>query len=279
MSKEFFEKLSENNPYLENYRTFEKELENNSDRGTVLICTSILDAQLEKLLKSFLISNKKIDEELFKPTQALGNSSAKINMSYYLGLITKTEKNNLNSIRKIRNIFAHQINQLSFDDPRILGLCNNLIIPKNSYFPSNIPSPKKNSTSLPKVDLNPIKKDTEAKDRFIYTFQYLYTLLNFKTNIQPKKKLEEETKIYTVSEQIDTMKKKLSELLNEIEQNKQKYKELKEKHAQLSKEDTSEEKTEMENKDDYDSINYEGYRHLISMAEYSHTVLKNSEID
>lgn len=185
----------------------------------------------------------------------------------------------MNSIRKIRNIFAHQINQLSFNDPRILGLCNNLIIPKNSYFPSNIPSPKKDSTSLPKVDLNPIKKDTEAKDRFIYTFQYLYALLGFKTDTQPKKKLEEETKIYTVSEQTDIMKNKLSELLKEIEQNKQKYKELKEKNARLSKEDTSEEKIEMENEDDYDSFNYEGYRHLISMNEYIHTVLKNSEID
>lgn len=279
MSKEFLEKLSENSPNLDAYRIFKKELENNSDRGTVLICTSILDAQLEKLLKSFLISNKKIDKELFNPTQALGNSSAKINMSYYLGLITETEKNNLNSIRKIRNIFAHQINELSFDDPRILGLCNNLIIPKNSYFPSNIPSPKKNSTSLPKVDLNPIKKDTEAKDRFIYTFQYLFTLLGFKTNSQPKKKLEEETKIYTVSEQTDITKKKISELLNQIEQNEQKYKELKEKNARLSKEDTSEDKTEMENKDDYNSFNYEGYRYLISMKEYIHTVLKNSEID
>lgn len=279
MSKEFFETLSENNPDLDAYYTFKKEIENNSDRGTVLICTSILDAQLEKLLKSFLISHKKIDNELFNSTQALGNSSAKINMSYYLGLITETEKNNLNSIRKIRNIFAHQINQLSFNDPRILGLCNNLIIPKNSYLPPNIPSLEKDSTSLPKVDLNPIKKDTEAKDRFIYTFQYLNTLLGFKTNIQIKKKLEEETKIYTAREQIDTAKKILSELLKEIEQNKQEYKELKEKNARLSKEDTSEEKSEMENKDDYDSFNYEGYRHLISMNEYIHTVLKDSEID
>lgn len=264
MSKDLFQKLSTNNPDLEAYRAFEKEIENNSDRGIVLICSSILDAQLEKLLKSFLISNKKIDKDLFSSTQALGNSSAKINMSYYLGLITETEKNNLNSIRKIRNIFAHQVNQLSFNDNRIIGLCNNLTIPKNSYLPTEITLLKKDSSSLPKVELNPIKKDTKTKNKFIYTFQYLNTLLIFKTNIHPKKTLEEEKKVYTIIEQFDITNRKINEYIKKIEQKEREIKELK-KEQKIK---------------DYDSFNkYEEYKKLLSINKYIHTILKNSEID
>lgn len=48
-----FERFTKNNEYLIAFQEFEKELENSSDRGMVLVCGSIIDRLLHDLLKSF----------------------------------------------------------------------------------------------------------------------------------------------------------------------------------------------------------------------------------
>lgn len=116
----------------------EEEINVKSDRALIITIAAILDMQLENLLKNFMIADSKRDEKLFNNNSPMSNFSAKISVCYYLGLISKYDYNILEKIRKIRNIFAHEIEIKKMDDSQaIKDLCNNLNIPKDMYIPDN----------------------------------------------------------------------------------------------------------------------------------------------
>lgn len=116
----------------------DEEINVKSDRALVITIGSILDTQLESLLKSFLIKDNKRDEKLFNNNSPLSNFSSKISMCYYLGIISKYEYEALEIIRKIRNIFAHEIEIKKLEDSQsIRDLCKILNIPEDIYIPDN----------------------------------------------------------------------------------------------------------------------------------------------
>lgn len=116
----------------------DEEINVRSDRALVITIGSILDTQLESLLKSFFIKDNKRDEKLFNNNSPLSNFSSKISMCYYLGIISKYEYEALEIIRKIRNIFAHEIEIKKLEDSQsIRDLCKILNIPEDIYIPDN----------------------------------------------------------------------------------------------------------------------------------------------
>lgn len=116
----------------------DEEINVKSDRALVITIGSILDTQLESLLKSFLIKDNKIDERLFNNNSPLSNFGSKIWMCYYLGIISKYEYKALEIIRKIRNIFAHEIETKKLEDSQsIRDLCKTLNIPEEIYILDN----------------------------------------------------------------------------------------------------------------------------------------------
>ncbi|MGN4289690.1 MltR family transcriptional regulator [Bacillus cereus group sp. MYBK87-2] len=184
------------------FKEFEKELENSSDRGTALICGSIIDQLLNELLKSFFIKSDTVEKDLFKGNGVLATFDSKIKMSYYLGLISKREKANIIYLQRIRNKFAHQFVGVSFENNDIINICRNFEIPLNCFMPMNIPLPDQQTGKLPKIDLNPIKKDTTAKDRFIYTFRYIYITLLIRISIEGSQKREENERDVTAEDMV-----------------------------------------------------------------------------
>lgn len=151
--------------------------ENNekSDRALVIVSGSILDVQLEILLKTFLIDDSNIEERLFNSNSALATFSSKINLCYYLGIISKHEFDTINLIRKIRNIFAHEIEIVKIEDsPKLVSLCANLSIPKGMYVPDII---YVEGNKMKPFDTDPFINAT-PKDRFVKTFKYIIQYLN-----------------------------------------------------------------------------------------------------
>ena len=53
------------------------------------MCGSIIDQVLSDLLKAFLIKSDSVEKDLFKGNGILSTFDSKIQMSYYLGLISK----------------------------------------------------------------------------------------------------------------------------------------------------------------------------------------------
>lgn len=121
--------------YLTWLQTVANELKNMSDRATIIVMASILDVQLEKLLKAYLIDSNE-STKLFKSNGPLSTFSSKINLCYCLGIISKHELNTINVLRRIRNQFAHEIQVSSFnDDQSTIDLSKTLSIPAGMYVP------------------------------------------------------------------------------------------------------------------------------------------------
>ncbi|WP_270607119.1 MltR family transcriptional regulator [Bacillus mobilis] len=211
--QESYKRYEEMEQYMEALKEFEKELENSSDRGLVLVSGSIIEELLGELLKAFLIKSKGIEKDLFKVNGVLATFEAKIQMSYYLGLISKNEKSNITYLQRVRNKFAHQFIGITFENDAISNVCSNFEIPKNCYMPNEIPRPNKETGELPKIELNPIKRETSAKDRFIFIFKYLYTNLIFKIFFTKLERREEYKKLIKADEGVLLQIQAIEEML------------------------------------------------------------------
>lgn len=108
------------------FREIRRELSKESDRGLALYATAHIDIELEKLLKSKLIGSEQHLKEVLSFNGPLGTFSSKIKLSYSLGLINKVMMDDINTLRKIRNEFAHSDENISFNTQKIKDLCDNL---------------------------------------------------------------------------------------------------------------------------------------------------------
>lgn len=108
------------------FSAFRTALTRESDRGCALFAAAYLDKSLGDLLKACMVQGRKMEEELFTGQAPLSTFSSRIKLAYYLGKIAPSERKDLDTIRSIRNEFAHHAELLSFDDQSIRDRCNNL---------------------------------------------------------------------------------------------------------------------------------------------------------
>lgn len=103
-----------------------------SPRGKVLVACSFLDEQLKKIIDAYLIqgSDKNLLLEGFNAP--LGTFSSRIKAANCLGLISREEYEDCNTLRKIRNEFAHN-HTINFEDNKCRDLCANLHHSAKSY--------------------------------------------------------------------------------------------------------------------------------------------------
>src|SRR5690606_37481533 len=92
----------------------------------------MLDDCLLKLLKYFMIDDAEAEvDKLLSggPNAPLGTFSSRVLSAYCLGLISEDEFKDIEIIRKIRNDFAHNLLEISFDNQSIMDRCKNLSTP------------------------------------------------------------------------------------------------------------------------------------------------------
>ena len=121
------------------FSKFLKEFQDETDRGAALVGAALIDSRLDRILSSHLIECKEAKELIEGGNACLSTLSAKSKLCYCLGLITSLEFCEIETIRKIRNEFAHQVHGLDFHNQRVRDLCNNLKAntPDNSRFGGN----------------------------------------------------------------------------------------------------------------------------------------------
>lgn len=91
------------------FSSYHREITNETDRGSIIVTAVILENNLQKLLEKKLLPPAKKSDKLFdSPYAPLSNFSAKIDITYRLGLIPDQTRESLHLIRKIRNDFAHK---------------------------------------------------------------------------------------------------------------------------------------------------------------------------
>lgn len=93
-----------------------------SDRGITLIIAAHIDACLRRILEAVLLPGK-ATEEFFDATYApLGSLSGKTKAAFVMGLITRQERDRIDAVRAVRNVFAHEADA-SFEHPDIRKIC------------------------------------------------------------------------------------------------------------------------------------------------------------
>lgn len=93
------------------------DLVHESDRGCVLVGAAILEERLTELFHSVFERNgipKKVQASIFDSNGPLSTFSSKIKMAYSLGYIGKPLYEDLDTVRRIRNEFAHTSKEVDF---------------------------------------------------------------------------------------------------------------------------------------------------------------------
>lgn len=106
---------------------FLAEFQAETDRGAALVGAALLDARLERLLLSNFLPGKISNELVLGGNAPLGTFSSRIKVCWSLGLITTSERDDLNIVRAIRNEFAHREHGISFSDNKIASHCSSLM--------------------------------------------------------------------------------------------------------------------------------------------------------
>lgn len=138
--------------------SFKKEIQETTDRACVIVAVAYLDDLLRNILTCFMTEVKdKENNVLFEGSNApLASFSSKIKIAFRFGLISVWEHNTLESIRKIRNKFAHVVNIKSLDTPEIKGIVNNIKPDRKWLYPENIYDElrKEHTYKMPEIDEN-----------------------------------------------------------------------------------------------------------------------------
>jgi hypothetical protein len=117
--------LTRDLPPMEETEPLVKELVHGSDRVCALVAGALLDTLLGKCLEKRLthLSETEKASLLYGQNALLSSFSAKIVFSYALQFITASQRKELNSIREIRNVFAHTLRNLDFNNTLIQSEC------------------------------------------------------------------------------------------------------------------------------------------------------------
>jgi hypothetical protein len=108
------------------------EIEASFDRAAAIVSAAFVDDRLTAALKSRLHYDKKIIDSMFNPSGPLGSFSARINLAFLIGMLSKKSTEDLHIIREVRNEFAHKLTTKSFNAQRVRDLIKNMQVIRNA---------------------------------------------------------------------------------------------------------------------------------------------------
>src|SRR4051812_38262932 len=102
------DEIWEKDPHYKGFFAALQELNKETDRGVALVATSFLDTLLRDILATFLIENGSAKALLSGFNAPFGSFSTRIAGCLAMGLITDVEGGQCDTLRKVRNRFAHE---------------------------------------------------------------------------------------------------------------------------------------------------------------------------
>ena len=122
---------------------FVELLQEEPDRGCAIVGAAFLEDALGSLLRAYFADDPDTVGQLLGTRGALGNFHHRIHMAFALGLIGPGDKQNLTTIRKIRNDFAHLYREADFEHKTIRPQCMQLRL-------LSLPPPSSNPAPTPR---------------------------------------------------------------------------------------------------------------------------------
>jgi hypothetical protein len=103
------------------------ELASSSDRGAaILVCVHLQDSLSDLIFLQMKNQTKPVREAMFGRDGPLFTFSSSIHLAFALGLIKEEIWKTLDSIRTVRNAYAHALKPLKFTTPEIAAVCSKL---------------------------------------------------------------------------------------------------------------------------------------------------------
>lgn len=164
--------------WLKNLKILKDELEkSSSDRSCVIVAAVYIEELLGYIFKLFLSSpsSEKEDKELFSGYGPLATFSSKIVLLHRLGLISDYEYKTLQIIRKIRNLFAHDISKDSLLEFK--GMLTPVVPTRQLLLIKSIPIPSEDGVEPP-LPIVPEVDMSSTRDMFVKTVLCLTNLLS-----------------------------------------------------------------------------------------------------
>lgn len=134
-----------NEPYVDELNSLFESIDEHDDRSMVLTLAALCDDSLELLLLEYLREPKQSKELVNGYNAPLGTFSARIKAAFVLGLIINDSYKSLETLRKIRNKFAHNWSGISLDKEDVASLINQLSLTRRER--QFGPEPKKSQLS------------------------------------------------------------------------------------------------------------------------------------
>jgi hypothetical protein len=161
------------------------EIDNSPDRAAAIVAASFIERHLELALKARLLRDEDYLKEMFRSSGPLGSFASKIRMAYLLGICSKETTKDLETIKNIRNAFAHDVLIVDFETQRIRDLANNL-----TYATRNLEIRVVGEEDIPPQHAFP-KPPKSSRERFIRACQMLmFMFVNHKRDHpKPRKPL------------------------------------------------------------------------------------------
>jgi hypothetical protein len=98
-------------------RTIALQMLQERGRGAVLVGVARVDVALERLLQSVLLPSPGPTDSFFQPDRPLGSFGARITLAARMGLIDQPVEQALQTLRRVRNGFAHSTTTATLADP------------------------------------------------------------------------------------------------------------------------------------------------------------------
>ena len=157
------------------------EISKQTDRGAALIATAYLEERLGGAIKARLVPDTTIEGHFFKGIGPLASLSAKIDMGYLLGVYEQDVRRSLQTVKDIRNAFAHRPEPMDFKTQKIKDLCSNIDISLQTELHFTAPDGTVNDVNFE------VKSDGTPRTSFFNMTKYLLLILEMELNIAPRR--------------------------------------------------------------------------------------------
>jgi DNA-binding MltR family transcriptional regulator len=125
------------------------DLYQSSDRAVAIIAATLVEARIKTALLERFERHEKIEQNMFRSTGPLGSLSAKIDMILLLNIVSPDAHRDLETMKNIRNRFAHYLDIKDFESQRIADWCKNLrLIERHFVDPKTLASGEANPLGL-----------------------------------------------------------------------------------------------------------------------------------
>lgn len=113
-------------PDFESINRFNRALSAHDERGLALALAAFAEDTLGRLLLTYLIDGKQAKDLVEGFNAPLGTLASRMKAAYAVGLLTREQYEDLEIARKIRNVFAHDWEGVSLNQPNIRAMIGQL---------------------------------------------------------------------------------------------------------------------------------------------------------